>query len=233
MKGFARRQLANANSLSRRGATASKGETASYDAGSAFDNNQGAGNVISGPGIGAGGGPNSGGADGSVNPGSPSGPTGNPPVTDCGANNYQTADGGCAPIPTKNMKKDTKWDWLYQTASALMMALTLLAGIALMSNALNALFATGEAIKAAVRVAMGIIGGILMALGAMMIAMTGDKIAGGIVAAVGTWTLAMAIWTPELTTGSAMKEVALKIFVPTIVGGFASAMAKKPAAAGQ
>lgn len=231
LKGFARKQLANANAYSRKGATASKGETAAYDAGTAFDNNQGAGNVISGPGIGAGSGPNSG-SDGSVNPGPQSGPTGNPPPAACNSNEAPDANGVCQPIQTQQMKKDTKWDWVYQAAMAMLMTLTVLSGIALMANAANIFGGAGEAIKSGIRIAMGVIGGILMALGALMIMKTGDKIAGGIVAALGTWTMANAIW-PEIVTGNTVQQVALKIFLPTLIGGFAAAGTHKPAAASQ
>lgn len=231
LKGFARKQLANANAYSRKGATASKGESAAYDAGTAFDNNQGAGNVISGPGIGSGGSP-SGGSDGSVNPGPQSGPTGDAPAA-CNSGEAPNEAGVCTKIEDPKFTKDTKWDWLYKTAMGIMIALTVLAGIAIAANALNLFAGAGEAIKKAIGAAMVILGGILVVLGGMMMMMTGDKIAGGIVAAMGAWTAYQALITPETVTGEGIKQVALKIFVPGIIGGFAAAMSHKPAAASQ
>lgn len=231
-KGFARKQLANANAFSRKAATAGKGETAAYDAATAFDNNQGAGSVISGPGIGKGSGSHEV-SDGSVNPRGNDGPMGGDQTpTSCGSGTVADPSTGTCVPPKGNMKDDSKYDWMYKTAEALMLTLTILSGIAVMSHAVDAYFDAGEAIRGVIRVAMGIIGGILTALGVAMMALTGDKIAGGIIAAVGAFTIYGCV-KPEGNTGSYTKDLALKIFVPNIIGGFASSMAHKPAAASQ
>lgn len=232
VKGFARRQLANANALSRRGATAGKSETASYDAASAFDNNQGAGNVISGPGIGSGAKPSSTG-DSTPNPGgNTGGPTGNSP-TDCGPGNAVTADGGCAPIYTPKGKNVDKNTWMFQVAQTLLMLMTILAAMALMANSMNWAFAAGEAFKKFVGAAMYAVGGIVMALGIAMLATTGDKIAGGILTGIGGLILAMAFLTPDALSGQFLQKSVLPVFVSAALGGMMSAMSHKPPAASQ
>ncbi len=183
-KGFARKQLANANAYSRQGAAASKGETAASSAGTAFDNNPGAGNVISGPGVGKGAGSTSG-ADSTPNPGSGGGGNGNPTGSqqvDCGADNYQTADGGCAPIKT-TAPKDSK-PMLTMIAN-IVMALLVLVGV--VSAIVMAMTASGvtAAYAPALLPILQIAGVIIGLMGLAMVAM-GAYVSGGIAAILGT-----------------------------------------------
>ncbi|MBI2385004.1 MAG: hypothetical protein HYV14_03210 [Elusimicrobia bacterium] len=201
-KGFARKQLANANAYSRRASSAGKGETAATDAGTAFDNNPGAGNVISGPGVGKGSGSSTG-ADSTPNSVDSGGPTGNAPEgpVDCGPNNYLTADGGCAPINTGS-GKDAK------------PALTMMANIAMGLLLLIGIISTivmvvrdtviGAAIGEAMASIILVLGVIVTGLGVAMMAM-GDYVTGGIATLVGGITSYMAYTAPEtLTIGEGM-----------------------------
>lgn len=204
-KGFARKQLANANAYSRKGAGASTGETAATSAGTAFDNNPGAGNIISGPGIGKGSGA-SGGADttpNSVDSGGPTGgPTGTTP-TDCGPNNYQTADGGCAPIQT-GMGKDAK-PMLTMMANAAMALMVVVGILALMATVVNGAPLVGWAASAAATQVIRALGVIITLLGVAMMAM-GDYVTGGIATLIGGITTYLA-WpgtAGALTPGAGM-----------------------------
>ena len=141
--------------------------------------------------------------------------------------------GACKPFPKNDTKDDTKYDWMYNTAQAIMVTLTVLSLAAIAAHSLDWAAGAGPAIIKALGAAMVILGGILTALGVAMIALTGDKIAGGIIAACGAWTAYTALTTPETTSGEVVKQVALKVFVPTIIGGFAASMAHKPAAASE
>lgn len=201
-KGFARKQLANANAYSRQGAAASKGESAASSAGTAFDNNPGAGNVISGPGVGKGAGSSSG-ADSTPNPGSGGGGNGNPTGSqqvDCGADNYQTADGGCAPVPTR-AAKDSK-PMLTMIANAVM-ALLVVVGIISAITCILADSIAGAAFAAALLPYLIGIGAIIGILGVAMIAM-GDYVSGGIATLLGTTIAVMSsslVGTHTLTPG--------------------------------
>jgi len=189
-KGFARRQLAHANAYSRRGAASGKGENAAADAGSAFDNNSGAGNIITGAGIGAGKGGN-GGADATMNPNSgEGGPTGGDPTMDCGANNYQTADGGCAPIKETGGKDANPTLTLISNVVMAMLAMIgVIAAIAMASGPFGPWMIP-------VLIAMGAIIGLL---GIAMMAM-GDYVSGGIAVATGGAVAYMAAFAlPSLT----------------------------------
>lgn len=200
-KGFARRQLANANAFSRRAATAGKGEASAADASSAFDNNPGAGNVISGPGVGKGAGSSTG-ADSTANPGGGSGPTGEKPqVVDCGADNYQTADGSCAPIKTDS-GKDAK--------PALTMMANVVMGLLLAIGILSGIFALArDSVYAswlcpALAYAIAAMGVMVTLLGVAMIAM-GDYVTGGIATLIGGFVSYMVIISPEgMTVGQGM-----------------------------
>lgn len=194
-KGFARKQLAHANAYSRRGASSGKGENAASDAGTAFDNNSSAGHIISGAGIGAGKGGN-GGADATMNPnGSEGGPTGGDPTMDCGANNYQTADGGCAPIKeTGGKDANPTLTLISNVVMAMLGMIGVIAAIAAMSGPFGPWMIP-------VLIAMGAIIGLL---GLAMMAM-GDIVAGGIATAAGAAIAYMAAFAlPSLTVGKGL-----------------------------
>jgi len=195
-KGFARKQLANANAYSRRGATAGKGETASSDAGSAFDNNPGAGNAIEGPGIGKGKGAESG-ADASVNPNN-GGPTGGggPSQVDCGADRYQNVDGGCSDIETTG-GKDAKpmLTMMANLVMGLMVVVAVLAAFAALSDGTGwGAITSSPAIKAAIC----IIGVVIALLGVAMMAM-GDYVSGGVATLIGAY-VGYNAYTPHTLT---------------------------------
>lgn len=230
VKGFARKQLANANALSRRGMTASKGETAAYDASSAFDNNQGAGTIISGAGIGKGAKP-AGEGDGSANPNTTSQPVGNAGQVDCGANNYQAADGTCQPIPTQDGKKDDPNEWMYKTGMAILATITALAIVAALTYSMDWLFGSGVAAREAIGAIMVVLAGILILLGLAMMLATGDKIAGGMFALTGAYIEYMAFTTPA--SASMSLGLAVSFMVPVILGGVAAAGSHKTEASGQ
>ena len=137
------------------------------------------------------------------------------------------------PIPTPKGVDVTPYKWMYHVAEGLMALMTVLAGIALLSHSLDWLFGAGEAIRMAVRIAMGVIGTILMGLGAMMMAKTGDVAAGGIICAVGAYTAFTAIFLPEAAKGEVVKAVATRVLIANVAGGFGAAMAHKPGAAAQ
>jgi hypothetical protein len=189
-KGFARKQLANANAYSRRGAGASKGETSSSDAATAFDNNPGAGNVISGPGIGKGAGPKSG-SDSTPNPGDGAGngsPTGSTP-TDCGANNYQAADGSCQPIKTDGGQSANKLlDMLCMLAQGLLAVIAAIALITAVMDGGTFTLAYGEMLGGV----MAALGGIIALLGVAIIAM-GDYAQGTVFTLTGGFIAATAL----------------------------------------
>jgi len=226
-KGFARKQLAHANAYSRRGSSAGKGENAAADAGSAFDNNSSAGNIISGAGIGAGKGAN-GGADATMNPNSDAGggPTGEGAM-DCGANNYQTADGGCAPIE-ENGGKDANptLTLISNVVMGLLLAIGVIAAIAAASGPFGMWMQP-------VLVAMGVIIGLL---GMAMMAM-GDYVAGGIATLTGAAVTYLAVGAvPALTIGQGLimgfGAPALMMVGKMLTGG-SSGKDKAPVAAQQ
>lgn len=195
-KGFARKQLANANAYSRRASAASKGETAASDAGTAFDNNPGAGNVISGPGVGKGNGSSTG-ADSTPNLVDSGGPTGNSdPTVDCGPNKYQTADGGCADISTNNGVSASKAiDIMAKIVMGLLAVIGIISAIALACEGTVFGYAFAKIVESAI-LAMGLI---VAALGVAMIAM-GDYVTGGIATLLGGVIAGFAYWNPGALT---------------------------------
>jgi len=230
VKGFARRQLANANALSRRGATAGNSETATYDAASAFDNNQGAGNVISGPGVGGGTGPSNGGGS-SPNPGGGGGggPTG-PGTPSCGTGEAVNASGACVPIKDPNAKNVTPYQMLYDLAMMLLMLVTILTLIAAIMDKVPQLKIAAKTLR---MIVMGI-GLVIAALGLAIVAMTGDKMAGGILTAVGVYIAATAFFSKASAfSNTGLRQIAIKLLIGQVIGGFGAAMAHKPAGASQ
>ena len=187
-KGFARKQLANTNAYSRRGAAAGRGETASSDAASAFDNNPGAGNIIAGPGISKGSKPQ--GENDNAGEGGPTGGGGGggSQAVDCGADNYQTADGGCAPLNT-GVAKDAKpmLTMMANMAMALMMVVGILS---LMTTAAMAAYVTAP-LALFIAQAIRALGVVITLLGVAMMAM-GDYVTGGIATLIGGITTYLA-----------------------------------------
>lgn len=186
-KGFARKQLANANAYSRRASAASKGETAASDAGTAFDNNPGAGNVISGPGVGKGSGSSTG-ADSTPNLVDNGGPMGGDPTVDCGPNKYQTADGSCADINTNNGVSATKAiDMMAKMAMGLLAAIAV---ISLIKAAVEGSF-VASAFGPMLGAIMGLMGAMIAMLGVAIIAM-GDYAQGTVFTLTGAFIAGVA-----------------------------------------
>jgi len=184
-KGFARKQLANANAYSRKGAAAGKGETSASDAGTAFDNNPGAGNIISGPGIGKGSGSGSGTdtTPNQVDSGGPTGGGGNQTV-DCGADMRQDANGSCVPVDLPTAK-DSKpmLTMMANLVMGLMLVVAVLAAIAAISDKTGwGAITLSPGIKAAI----GVIGVVIALLGVAMMAM-GDYVTGGVATLIGAY----------------------------------------------
>jgi len=186
-KGFARRQLANANALSRRASAAGKAENAAADAGSAFDNNQGAGNVISGPGVGSGAGQSSGGGV-SPNPGGGGGggSLGTTP-TDCGADHYQTADGTCELIPIEGDYTDKAVHQMCQLAMALLAAIAVISLIKAVVEKSFVASAFGPVLGALI----GVMGLMITGLGLAIMGM-GDYMQGTVLTLTGGFIAAVA-----------------------------------------
>lgn len=189
VKGFARRQLANANALSRRGMAASRGESAAYDASSAFDNNDGAGNVITGAGIGGGIGPGEGKPDtpNALNNGGPTGGGGQ--GEDCGGSAYFDANtGNCVPLsaPKEKSAQETI-DTLFMIAQGLLMTIAVIAAIA---AALDAGILT-EVFSIALSTIIGALGVVVGLLGVAIIAM-GDYFSGTMLTLTGAFIGAVA-----------------------------------------
>jgi hypothetical protein len=183
VKGFARRQLANANALSRRGAAAGRGETAAYDASSAFDNNQGAGNVITGAGMGTGSraAGETGDAPNPLNNGGPSG--GGDPGYDCGLSHYMDANGACQPIKQGTKKSASQTvDTLAMIAQALLGIIMVISTIAIIADS----SLIGAGVGGAMKVAIAAMGTIIGLLGLAIMAM-GDYFTGAVFTAVGAF----------------------------------------------
>lgn len=201
-KGFARKQLANANAYSRRGASAGTGETSASDAGTAFDNNPGAGNVISGPGIGQGAGSSSG-ADSTPNSVDNGGPTGGDPTVDCGADHYQDEYGNCKKIKTQSGEDaNPTLTMLAKIAQGLFIAIAALAILAMIVEKTVYAYAMGVVF----RTIIGVLGGIIALMGLAIMAM-GDYMQGAIFAGIGGF-IGIACWAPgmetALTSGGAL-----------------------------
>jgi hypothetical protein len=201
-KGFARKQLANANAYSRRGAAAGTGETSASDAGTAFDNNPGAGNVISGPGIGQGAGSSSG-ADSTPNSVNNGGPTGGDPTVDCGADHYQDEYGNCKKIKTQSGKDaNPTLTMLAKIAQGLFIAIAALAILAMIVEKTVYTYAMGPVFRGII----GVLGGIIALMGVAIMAM-GDYMQGAIFAGIGGF-IGIAAWAPgmetALTSGGAL-----------------------------
>ncbi|HAZ08778.1 MAG TPA: hypothetical protein DCZ01_09725 [Elusimicrobia bacterium] len=176
-KGFAKRQLANAFSLSRQAASAGKAESQADLAAAPFDNNAGAGgNVISGPGVGQG---VSQGASDTSSQSSDSGSSGG--TTACGSDQYADSNGDCQSTDTGSTTNAATYQWMIDAVTALLVVLAVL-------FALIMILRGGEGtvvLTPIVQIAIIAVGGLIAALGAAIIATSGDIMIGGISAAVG------------------------------------------------
>lgn len=201
-KGFARRQLGNAFSLSRQASTAGKGETSAQAASAAFDNNTGAGNVISGPGVGAGTGGAGIDAGGSVNP-------------NTGGSAIDPND-EAAPIANNKGKNVTKYQGLINAA---LMILAIIAVLAILALVLQNVPPYGTIIAQYIKMVMVALGAVVTLLGVAIMAQ-GQYLQGGILTAVGGFITYMAWTTPaSLTVGApAIATLAASALVASAVG---------------
>lgn len=182
-RGFAKRQLMTASTLSRQGATASGEQSAAAQAAAPFDNGAPAGSAITGPGVtpaGAGAAPAA--AGGPVD-GVGGGSAGGSSSGACGSGQYADADGNCRSSGTPSGRNSASYQGLIDMAKALMAIASLLAIAALVSPPL---------VKSFFKMGLIIVGGLLVILGAMILAQSHDPTIGGIVTAVGALTVALA-----------------------------------------
>lgn len=225
-KGFAKRQLDNAFAQSRQATAAGKGETAASSAAAPFDNNPGGGNVIAGPGVGNTSGGTSGTA-GSPNPTNGGGPTGDGGNgAACSSADYAPDQNGvCQKIATNGPVNAAPYQWMIDLAKGLMMLTTILAALALIYAALGLTWGIAEAIKKIILV----IGIIEIGLGAAILAMTGDKMMGGIVMAVGALTVASSMIPGDVSSldTNTLAEMAAGTLISNAVGALASSGASK------
>lgn len=221
-KGFAKRQLDNAFAQSRQATAAGKGETAAENAGAAFDNNPGQGSVIAGPGVGNGAGAGSSDSGGSLNPGNSGGPVASTdPCSDSGM--YVGPDGTCVnPNNGGGPKNDAPYQWMITLAEALLAIMMIFAVLCIACKGK----AWAEFVSDYASIIIGVLGGIICALGAAIIAMTGDIMMGGIFAAVGGFCAATALFPNTLALGgNAAVNVAASALIASALGSLAGAMA--------
>lgn len=188
VKGFARRQLANANLLSQQGASATSGVAAAYTAGVAFDNNDGAGTAITGAGVGVGVAPTSTGGPSPTTGGPLGNGAGSTPCTAAGY--YVNASGACVLIPTPPPENVTPWQKELDLAQKLLMLIAILAAIALVLDALGWVsFGAGTAASKIISAIIGVLAVVVCGLGLAIMA-KGGWIAGLICTGVGGYIAA-------------------------------------------
>jgi hypothetical protein len=225
-KGFAHRQLANANALSRAGLQAPRGETAAYNASSAFDNNQGHGNAITGQGINTGAGPqNADSGFANPNPVNNGGALDRDYDVDCGDNAELNEDGGCTPT-NNNGQNVTPWQWAADLAQVL---LGVIAVIALIKSIMDKSF-IALSYGAVLGTIIGIMGAVIGLLG-IYIMTQGDFMQGMVFGAIGGFISAIAFVpgaSDYLTSGSLLLSAGAGVFI----GQISKQMAKSQASAG-
>jgi hypothetical protein len=201
-KGFAKRQLDNAFAQSRQATSAGKSENAAASAASPFDNNPGQGNVIAGPGLNSGAG--AGTADGGtpMNPNAGGGPIDSNAGAACSQGMAPDINGNCQTIQTQAAKDDAQYQWMIQLAQALLVIIGILSLACLVFKG-KAWF---EAIADAISAIIGALGVVVAGLGLAIMAMTGDKVMGGILTAIGALVAAVAFWPAATTTAPATIE---------------------------
>ncbi|MFI5346934.1 MAG: hypothetical protein ACHQ51_11225 [Elusimicrobiota bacterium] len=229
-KGFAKRQLDNAFTQSKQATTAGKTENASAGAATPFDNNNGGGGtVIAGPGTTTGGATH-GTADGGTPPPPPGGGSG--PITNsggpaCDVGMNPDFNGNCvktnAPAPTGT----SSYEWMIKAVQGLMMALTIIAILVLIYD--KSPYFWGIAMY--LRTLIGVMGAAISALGLMYMAASGDSATGGIIAAIGAFVVASAVWPQTIGMGSTvLTQAAAGPLIAGVLGAMAASSMKHPAA---
>lgn len=225
-KGFAKRQLDNAFGQSRQAMSAGKGETAASGAAAPFDNNPGVGNVIAGPGMTNGSKAGAGDGGGGLNPTNSGGPLDNSSGAACKSADYAPDQNGvCQKIKTNPPKNDAPYQWMIDLAKTLMILTSILGALALIYAAAALTWGIAEALKKIIMV----LGVIEIGLGAAILAMTGDKMMGGIVMAVGALTVASAAIPADVASldTNDMAIMAAGTLISNAVGALAGSAASK------
>jgi hypothetical protein len=223
-KGFAKRQLDNAFAQSKNASTAGKTEAAAASAAAPFDNNAGQGSIIAGPGVSAGG-PQSGTADGGTpattgNGGGPVSSTGGGAA--CSAGMAPDVNGACQSIATPGAKNAASYQWMVTLAEALLAILMIFAILVMVCKGKAWL----EFVAEWGSMIIGVLGGIICALGVAIMAMSGDKMMGGIFAAVGGFVAATAMFPSTLALGGeAAVNVAASALIAAAVGSLGASAA--------
>lgn len=204
-KGFARRQLMNAQSLSRQAASATRPESSAQAASQAFDNNSGAGNVITGPGVGTGSGAGVGDSGGSVNPN-----TGGP--VNPGNDPYQQPS-------TPKSKNVTAYQGLIDMAKILMLIAAVISAILAIFKYTSWFPASAAVVAALLNVLVGI--GAMIALLGVAIVAQGQPLQGGILIASGA-ILAITAYTADgSVTADGVANISASSLIALAVGNLA------------
>lgn len=212
-KGFAMRQLGNTVSASRQAAGASTSESAAAGAAAPFENNAAAGTVVSGPGM------TSGATTGAADSTPATSNSNSSSNSSCTQSGYQLdSSGNCVKTAATTSTNAASYQSLIDSAKILMAVVSALALIALLMQGPLAAYQ-----KIISMIIMGI-GAVIVALGAAIYAMSGDKMMGGIVAAVGTFTIASAFLPSILggTGATAVAEMAAGTLISNALGALAA-----------
>ncbi|OGS38426.1 MAG: hypothetical protein A2506_08645 [Elusimicrobia bacterium RIFOXYD12_FULL_66_9] len=221
-RGFAKRQLLNANRLSRQATGTGKAETSAEAASEAFYGGSAAGTSIEGAGVAGG---LSTGGDSEPMGGYDGGPVGGG-VTDCGAGQHLNENGVCVDTVDPNTANACKYQSEIDLIKTLFIAIAICALISSVLQYMGWLAAVATALKYAI-VAMG---AVICGLGIKIATMDGgDFMIGAILGAAGAY-VAYQAWVNVAveTVGEAMVTVAAETLIATAVGGLTAASAGAP-----
>lgn len=224
--GLARRQLLNAGALSRKASGAGQAESSVETAGLAFNGGTEAGSIISGSGVGKG----RASAPDAPTPLNEGGPIGAPAAPQCSSAQHLDSSGKCVATAAPKTQNAAKYQKDIDLVKNLLMLVAMLAALAL---ALKFLGVWAKFAEMLVKYAISSLGALIAAIGVKIATMGGgDFMIGGIVGAVGGY-IAFACWTGkeiELQSPKVVIDAAAQALIVSALGGFATAMAKKPAA---
>jgi len=190
-KNLAMAQLQRTNAASR-SAAAQTGTGASTAASAPFDGGiSGGGTSIAGPGDGSGSTGGSGVTSGGSNPSG--GPVGGGGGGSCSAGQGMDASGNCVNLNSGGSANAASYQYLINIAEMLMALMAILAAIAMIADKAGPFAFIGKYIEA-IMVVMGLM---IAACGAGIIAMSHDIMIGGIVTVVGLATAGWALFAPQ------------------------------------
>lgn len=220
-RGFAKRQLLNANRLSRAATSTGRAETASESAAEAFVGGAPTGIAIGGAGTSGG---TSQGTDATMTPnndGSAVGGTGT-----CASDEYMASDGTCKKTTTPDTDNACKYQKEIDLAKNLLMAIAILAAIALIVDWITPI---GKAIATAIRAAICIMGAVVCGLGIKIATMSGgDFMIGAILGVVGGYIAVVAYTSTYLLTSSGFAGIAASALIASALGMMTTASAGAP-----